>query len=265
MSDEASKRHASAWFSEHGFDVCPIPPVESAKRADLKATRDAEVYAVEAKGKGESSFWLNLLSAARERGMAHDNLRVRPSNTVSGVISEAYEQLEATPLGGTDFRVLWVLAAHEDGRFVVDAFETRLFGLKSLSCITLDAHGSPVLDVAPQVKECYFYKNSDFARFRNLDAAVLSTGGEGFLCVNPISPHVEAVRRSLLHQIFQKHGAIRDPKAEDEAGRALFVDAEIGPNGQREFLRQKYRLGTSEMIESRFSGLIHLDLTDPDN
>lgn len=260
MGDEASKRHAGAWFTAHGFGVQPIPHVNSGKRADLKAMWEEEEYAVEAKGKSETSFWRELLSTAREHGMATDSLRVFPSNTVSGVIRDAHDQLEATPLGDRTFRLLWVLAAHEDGAFVLEAFEKRLFGIETLSCIALDRKGNAVIESLPHVKRCYFHGRSDFARFANLDAVVLSTGGTGFLCVNPISPRREALRSCRLHQIFVTHRAARDPEVEDTAGDALFIDAPVGRNGQLEFLKRKYRLGTSVMAESRFAGFVRVDL-----
>lgn len=260
MDDEASKRHATAWFAAHQFEVEPIPPAEPSKRADLKAKWKREQYAVEAKGKSETSFSRELVSAARERGVATDTLRVSPSNTVSGVIKEAYAQLQATPLSDSTFRVLWVLAAQGDGAFVLEAFEKRLFGLESLSCITLDQKGNALIHSPPDVRRCYFHGHSDFARFSDLDAAVLSTGGNGFLCVNPVSPRREALRCSRLHQIFQAHRAVRDPEVEDRGGEALFIDSPVRRDGQREFLKRKYKLGTSAMVDSRFSGLLVIDL-----
>ncbi len=253
MGDEVSKRHASAWLTSHGFDVDPIPRA-SEKRADLKATWNGEEYAVESKGKAETSFWRNLLAAAREQGMAADSRLILSWNTVSGVVRDAYDQLQATPLSDGTFRILWVLAAQGDSVFVLEAFERRLFGTVVLSCISS-------IQSTPQVKKCYYHGYSDFLRFPNLDAAVLLTGdNHGILCVNSFSPRRQALRRGRLHRIFHGFKAVRDPEVEDKLGEALVVDSPVASGGRNAFLQRKYGLGTSVMLESQFAGFVWVDL-----
>ena len=253
MGDEVSKRHASAWLTGRGFHVNPIPST-SEKRADLKATWNGEEYAVESKGKAETRFWRDLLAAARDHGMAAESRLILSWNTVSGVIRNAYDQLQATPLSDGSFRILWVLAAHGDIAFVLEAFERRLFGTVMLVCISS-------IQSPPQVKRCYYHGHSDFLRFTNLDGAVLLTGDDhGILCVNSFSPRREALRQSRLHRIFHEFKAVRDPEVEDKLGEALVVDGLVAPGGQHAFLQRKYSLGTSVMMESQFAGFVWVDL-----
>ena len=95
-------------------------------------------------------------------------------------------------------------------------------------------------------RACYFFRNSDFFRFReNLDGVVTaySDGKElsATLCLNPLSPRYVGFKTSPFVKAFGT--AVRDPLSDEKEGRAFIVDRVIDRNNQNsilEFLQQKY-------------------------
>jgi hypothetical protein len=190
---------------------------------------------VEAKGKSESDFWLSLRTEAYSTGLAAESRPIEASSSVAEIIKGAYEQLQATPASDGAFRILWVLAAHNDAAFVLTAFEKRLFGLEEVSAVKLPAS----LESLPEVRACYYYGHSDFPRYVDLDGAVLATNSAALLCVNSFSKRRQSFRTSQLHSLFKELNAIEDPEVEERENSALIIDeAVIGARGSGRFSRR---------------------------
>jgi hypothetical protein len=256
MSDEASKRHARLWLSGHGFAVSEIARVEGPRRADLRASWPPEEYALEAKGKAESKFWLRLLATARDEVSAADSRQVLYSNKISSVIRKASGQLKATPLPDTAFRIIWVLVPHGDSSFILEAFEKTLFGSRELVCVRSRSRGLP--DV--ETKTCYYYDNCDFARSEDLDAAILATENSSRMCVNSFSGRRIALRSSRLYRIHAGCGAVIDPEIAGRRGDTLLIDESVPAVERQAYLQKRYRVRTNPMIEDQFVGLAAVDI-----
>ncbi len=98
------------------------------------------------------------------------------------------------------------------------------------------------------MKQCYFFRNGDFFRFKeHLDGAVAAfINGNSVtvkLCLNPYSPNWEALRDSPYARHF-KHGLI-DPVADERAGEAYIADTDIDRRDEAavlKYLETKYGL-----------------------
>jgi hypothetical protein len=256
MSDEFSKIHARKCLTGEGFIVEDIPTAQSS-RADLRALWNHEEYVIEAKGKDQTHSWTNLVSESERDVLSSLSRDVKPWNALSAVISDAYKQLTSTPASNAAFRILWLVAAHNDSAFVLSCMEKRLFGLESV--VAIKSFQTP-----PIIKPCYYYSHSDFTRFPDLDAAILSNLQTGYMCVNSFSNRRQALRSSHLYSILNKRGAVRDPEIAESEGTAFLITENVNrtsKGGQWKYLKKKYGYGTSVMMDSQFNALMSVDLS----
>src|SRR5450432_1507003 len=170
---ELSTEHARTNLSAEGFHVEDIPVEPPAKRADLRLRFGDEEYLVEAKLRGPHGSWREFLSKARAEGSAAMSRLVDPWSALSSMITEANEQLLATPASSEAFRVLWAVALDDDQKFVIACLEKRLLGTELLVSIGRDDLYNP------KMLECYHYASNDFERCPEIDAAVLGTSEGG--------------------------------------------------------------------------------------
>jgi len=257
MGDEFSKIHAKKCLAGEGFIVEEIPTARNERRADLRAAWSNEEYVIEAKGKNQTASWTSLVSEAKRGALASTSRDVKPWNALSAVIRDANEQLSSTPASNTAFRVLWLVAAHNDSAFVLSCIEKRLFGLENVVVIK-SFHTLPI------VKPCYYHSHSDFIRFPDLDAAILSNLQTGYMCVNSFSHRREALRSSRLYSILNKRGAVRDPEIAESEGIAFLIAENINHSssgGQWKYLKEKYGYGTCVMMDTQFNALLSVDLS----
>jgi hypothetical protein len=173
------------------------------------------------------------------------------------VIVRASKQLSSTPASNTAFRILWLVAAHNDSTFVLSCVEKRLFGLENVVAIK-SFHAPPI------VKPCYYYSRNDFIRSPELDAVILSNIQTGYMCVNSFSHRRQALRSSRLYSILNKRGAVRDPEIAESEGTAFLITENINRSasgGQWKYLKEKYGYGTCVMMDSQFNALMSVDLS----
>lgn len=160
------------------------------------------------------------------------------NNRISGIVRKAAGQLSST---GTDvphdLRILWFTGVDFNGKAKHYQFMSTLYG------------STRIFELGrPQMRQCYFFRNSDFYRYREqLDGAVAAflTGNTITikLCLNPYALNWQALRDSPYAKQF-KLGLI-DPIAEEEAGAAYIADTDIPRNNESavlSYLEQKYGL-----------------------
>ena len=84
-------------------------------------------------------------------------------------------------------------------------------------------------DNLSQSKPCYFYRNSDFYRRREIDAAIICymEASKPILTIylNPYSPNYKKLKESDFLEPFGQN--VLDPIVEEEAGRVYIPDAEV--------------------------------------
>lgn len=212
-----SKKEESDWLAE--LDGCRLLIEEKMKFDDPVTHAERE---------------LSLAS-----GQIHDvTTPLTYNNRISGIVRKAAGQLSSTGNDvGHDLKIVWFTGVGFDAEAQHFQFISTLYG--STRIFELER---------PQMRECYFFRNSDFYRFgAQLDGAVAAylTGDTVTmkLCLNPYSPNWEVLRDSPYAKQF-KHGLI-DPVAEEGAGEAYIADTPIARTNESavlQFVEHKYGL-----------------------
>jgi hypothetical protein len=253
---EISTEHARSVLTAEGFVVEDIPVEPPAKRADLRLRFGEEEYVLEAKLRGPHGSWRQLLVKVRAEGSASTSRRIEPWSALSSMITEAHDQLAATPARADAIRVLWAVALDDDENFVVACLEKRLVGTESLVAVARD----DLYNV--KMLECYHYASNDFERCPDIDAAVVGTSKGGKLFVNYFSHRREHLRRSHLYGMFAARNAVIDPELLAAQGEALMLGSGfIGPRGdgaQWEYLKERHGVCTSVSMDAQFDGILSI-------
>ena len=250
-----SERDATEFLEAHSFAVREIPEHPQERRADLCAFDRDDFYVVEVKGREYSEQYRQLLARVDENGHADDKQKIRPNNTLSGIIADAHEQLEATPSDSGAFRIMWLSCMTSESGAVIPLFECTLYGAMDVVVLT---------DTVPHgcagFKTCYRYTYSDFYRFADVHAAILASPDGLRLCANDVNPEAARFRGSRLYGIFRARG-LCDPWELERAGMAFIVDEDIDRSDSKAagvFLRQKYGVITSTATMSHFATVMRV-------
>jgi hypothetical protein len=179
---------------------------------------------------------VNDLHAGRVHGTT---MPVSHNNRISGIVRKATRQLQST--GGDlahDARIIWFTGVGFDGEAKHLQFMATLYG--STNIIEIDKK---------YMKECYFFRNSDFFRYKDsLDGAVAAyLHGDQVtmkLCLNPYAANWTQLRDSPIAKQF-KTGLV-NPVAEEAAGEAYMANTDL-PRADSaavlRYLEDKYGLG----------------------
>lgn len=216
-SIQTSRKEESDWLAE--LDGCRLL-VEEKMKFDDPASR------VEREG---------TLASGQVHGVITP---LTHNNRISGIVRKAAGQLSSSGNDvGHDLKIVWFTGVGFDAEAKHHQFISTLYGTTRIFELE-----------RPQMRECYFFRNSDFYRFgAQLDGAVAAylTGNTVTmkLCLNPYSPNWELLRDSPYAKQF-KHGLI-DPVAEEESGEAYIADTSIARTDESavlRFIEQKYGL-----------------------
>lgn len=211
-------------LTQLGFSVEKLPEsTESGKKMPDFLVRHGPASAlVEAKLKVDDPEEATDRETALDTGKVYvsDHVLGR-DETLSGIVRNGSKQLKADTGVDADFKVLFVLMDCINARVVSEQLVDTLYGRTSVI-----EYGKP-----PQPMPCYFYRNGDFYRRQETDAAIVGhvqahDGNIIFkICLNPYSPRYQKIKTSELLLPFGQ--AVLDPIDEEEAGRAYIPDAEV--------------------------------------
>jgi hypothetical protein len=176
------------------------------------------------------------LRAGRVHGI---NVPLSHNNRISGIVRKATQQLQSTGVDvAHDAKIVWFTGVGFDGEAKHLQFMATLYG--STDILEIDK---------TYMKECYFFRNGDFFRYKDcLDGAVAAylRGDEVNikLCLNPYGANWMTLRDSPVARQFKK--GLIDPVAEEAAGKAYIADCDLpradsGPIFR--YLQEKYGLG----------------------
>ncbi len=259
---EVSTEHARIFFSSLGFAVEDIPEVQGQKRADLRATLNGEEYIVEAKFREPEREWKAAMLRLETDGFATVSRDISPWATLSKTILKAHAQLSTTPASSDAFRILWVVALHDDDHFVISCVKKRLLGTRLVMALR-------DFSLPPEPYHCYYYDDNDFERCPQIDAAALSTRGGAQLFVNNHSPNRDRFRKSHLYSKVAAHNSLTDAEIDARSGKVLLLDRDFqGPRegrAQGDYLDTKYGVQVIPMMESAFQGTALYPVSDPDS
>ncbi len=211
-------------LTQLGFSVEKLPvSTESGKKMPDFLVRHGPASAlVDAKLKVDDPQEITVREEALGTGEVYvsDHVLGR-DETLSGIVRNGSKQLKADTGIEADFKVLFFLMDCINARVVSEQLVDTLYGRTSvIEC------GKP-----PQPKPCYFYRNSDFYRRQETDAAIVGHVQEHDgnmilkICLNPYSSRYQKIKASDFMLPFGQ--AVVDPIDEEEAGRAYIPDAEV--------------------------------------
>lgn len=242
MNDDFS--YAEHILKHLGFDVIPIA-TGGKESADWVARRDGEVALVEEKTKFEDETEVDRRAAAYAAGQPYDSQApFKTDNRLSGISRKAASQLAASAADiPHQYRLVWLTATGHMHEAKFHQYIATLYGSTNI------VERSRIVPL----RRCYFYRNSDFFRFReHVDGAVVAeSDGEHVnlkLCLNPLSPRFNEFRVSRTRAAFGT--GVLDPLVDEAEGGAFIVDCDLDrsrENDLLEFLRNKY--GTDYLMQ----------------
>ncbi len=232
-----------------------VTPIETSHKDESDWLAEFGTYRllVEEKTKFEEAESHAARAATLARGEVHGStLPLSHNNRISGIVRKAAKQLDST--GGDvahDSRIVWFTGTGFDAEAKHFQFMATLYG--STKIFELDR---------PQLKDCYFFRNADFFRFKEqLDGAVAAylRGNELTLklCLNPYSSSWQQLRDSPFASNF-KLGLV-DPVAEEAAGEAYIADTDI-PRADAgaviRYLEEKYGLERAQNMDMNLASAV---------
>ena len=250
MSEPASI--ATQVLETWGAKVVTLP-TSSKEESDLIAEMDGIRLLVEEKTKFDDPAAVLARNATLASGSVHGStLALRNNNRISGIVRKATKQLSSTGAEVPhDLRVVWFTAVGFDAQAKHFQFMSTLYGSTRIFEIE-----------RPGMRQCYFFRNSDFYRYRDhLDGAVAAyVDGDIVtvkLCLNPYAEAWEALRDSPHARNF-KVGLV-DPVAEEAAGAAYIADTDLSRTDEASvirFLEQKYGLKMAQNMDMNLASAV---------
>jgi hypothetical protein len=195
---------------------------------------------IEEKTKLENPEQANERKNTLDAGEVHGTIApLAPNNRISGIVKKAAGQLDSTGADiSHDARIVWFTATGFDAETKSHQAFSTVYGATKV----FD------LDNSESLRDCFFFHNSAFYRFRDqLDGAVIaSTDGKTLkmqLCLNPFSERWQQLRDSPIAKKFST--AVVDPLAKEAAGEVMIADTDIDRKDKEAVLghlRTKYKI-----------------------
>jgi hypothetical protein len=211
---------AAQVLEQWGATVTPIPTSHK-DESDWLAQFGNYRLLVEEKTKIEEPEVRATRAETLATGEVHGStLPLSHNNRLSGIVRKAAKQLSSTGQDVPhDGRIVWFTGTGFDAEARHYQFINTLYGSTRIFQLG-----------RPGMKECYFFRNGDFFRFREqLDGAVVAfLHGDNVtvkLCLNPYSSSWQSLRGSPFASNF-KLGLI-DPVEEEAAGEAYIADTDL--------------------------------------
>ncbi|MDA2928195.1 hypothetical protein MYX78_13375 [Acidobacteria bacterium AH-259-G07] len=215
-SENPSELRVRNFLENQGFDVGRIQVNEKDRRADYKVRDESDTYIVEVKGRAEDEEYLEDLF---RKGVAEKQKLLGRTNTMSGLIQEAADQLRSTPCEEGAFRIAAFVASTEDADVDLEQFESTLYGTVNL--LTEEEDGIAL------ATPCFYFTFNEFYRLPDVDAALIFAQRGSKLYLNTFSQRVEAFRRARLYELYDQHNAVVDPGEMERRETAFVADCNL--------------------------------------
>lgn len=178
-------------------------------------------------------------------GIASRSKPLRPTNTVSGVISDGAKQMIEYDPETKCHHVLWLHASGHDSYAHEEQLRHTLYGVQRLASLQ-----------RPELIHCYFFRESEFWRHRKtLAAAFISrwSAPENItiqLCLNPCYTRKNEFAKAELCQAL--HDGLLDVEREVDGNQILLMDGVCDRRdiaGVLDYLRSKYEIDDLQPID----------------
>ena len=208
-------------------------------------------YVIEVKSKKTDEVFMALLES---RVPGEKTLSLGYRNRLSGIIRKGANQLDSFTCGNDEFKLLWfALGTIRLEKIMLREGEKSLRWLENIvgRQLVSTLYGQVDVEGYNQNSEffqsgCFYFLNSEFFRYKQLNAVVIQSTEGLLLCVNDLSEKYEEFLNSHLYNYFKKECQfIIDPKRMEIEGRCLVVHGNIDRKNDGvviHHLIQKYNL-----------------------
>ncbi|MFS1422868.1 hypothetical protein [Shewanella sp. 10N.286.48.B5] len=205
----------------YAVEVISTSDNEQKKEADFLICYKNIVAIVEAKLKEDDPNIIN----EKERNLVAGEVsivegKLGRNEIHSGIINKATKQLISSGDKEHDFKIISFIATGSNVKTKADQFKDTIYG----STLIMESSDSVTTS-----KICYFFRNADFYRKKEIDAAIVSYILNDKiitqLCLNPYSKKFEVLRNSIFLEPF--NGAVIDPIQLENQGLAYIPDADV--------------------------------------
>jgi hypothetical protein len=212
-----------------GLRVHAVPDSPDHKSPDLLIEVGKKRIVVEVERKADDQQLRDLLDSDEGTILQYSGDRVEDR------IRNAWRQIRDYPhRSPSDSTLIWLIAGQRDATILTGtAAVTRVYGIETLEGYTAagEYYSTP----------CYFFYDSVFFRYKDLDAVVVQSHEALSLCLNPYSPRYTTWKEYAFLGAF----SVIDPAAEESDGQAFLADCDHDrrdTNGVVRYLREKYQL-----------------------
>jgi hypothetical protein len=235
MALSCEEDRAKRFLEFLGLKVTRILEDSEHRVCDFAATDDHQTYLIEVKAKEEDLSFLDELDA---KGEATQEVPLRRSNPISGIIKKALGQLNASENPKESFKVIWFSLYNTfDENVTQKQLRSTLYGIQDITTFKAGDQFS--------VTECYYFTYTDFHRFPDLDGVIVEMSSGAKLWPNPFSNRSDEFLQSKLYQTFKNENAVHNPIELEKNGGCFIPDFNIDRKDQAallEHLKSKYNL-----------------------
>lgn len=216
MSSTYGENTVKNLLQSFGFVVNKIPelPKQELKTPDFLVTDEGAQYLIEVKDKEDKKF----IALFNGRIPGKKTVGLKYDNTISGIIKEGANQLDAYDKNGNKFKLLWFfIDSALFGGQVSRQIGWTLYGLREIEGYS---RGGKFFQTG-----CFYFTYSDFYKHEQLDAVIVQGPNETVLCMNDFSSRSNELRQSKIYQLFEEKGFhIIEPSQLEKDSRCFIAD-----------------------------------------
>jgi hypothetical protein len=241
MKDDHDKEFVLSLLRHCGLKAQLIPEKSKDKTPDLRVMMPEGDIIVEVKSKKDDKQLRALLKSPKGTPLSYK------VSSIETCIRKKRHQIRAFPhRDKANFALVWFITRKVHGITIL----TRLFTMGLLYGTEL-LEGLKVDQKEFYQKECFFFRESIFFKYKDLDGVVLHDDQSIKLCLNPYSPRYSSFKHTILTDLFRVQFAVVDPVEMEAEGKCFFANCSVDrkdTNGIVRYLKSKYDLDTVKII-----------------
>lgn len=211
------EQFALEWLALLGLEAHKLPEAQDEKMPDILALDSKKLrYLLEVKEKLPSAHEEQQRRNALNRGGVYSHSQpLARLNRLSGIVSEAVEQLASPAAPAADLRLMCFVASGRDPRIQMEQLFHTVYGAWEL--LDLERGESRV---------CLYYTFSEFYRHANTLDGILGLDPNGAtLWINALSPRPGLLAQS--HLATSMGEGVHDPVVREQAGLVYVADTDL--------------------------------------
>jgi hypothetical protein len=239
------ERDLQDFLTAHGFTVERLEAQQDARTCDFKVTAGGIHYLIEAKRRDDS---VEYLESMRKTQSYSGSKKLDFSTSMETIVRNAVAQFKQTPCSA-HYKIVWLKLACELSDIALKEVKISLYGIRLLEF----KKGNRTFRM-----DCFYFTESLFFKFKELDAVVLDTDGGLIFFMNDHSNNPYHLLASPLLRLHKMQDGLYFPTQMDEEGRCIFADCDIPRKKTQDlfrFLEKKYgiTIHDASFVEEHFS------------